>query len=303
MASMTIRALDPERDAPRMVELILATNPTAVTNTEEWLHRRRTIPDRAQLFSRIAQADERIVGVVEAGLNFFGSGDVASLGVRVDPEHRTRGIGSELYSLGLEHVLDLGAREATSLFDESADGVAFATVRGWHEVRAEMLAAVDPREVADEPDPTVEVVPAAELDPRELHRIDEEATRDMPAFEAVTDIDYGEWLGFVWNNPLFTRDGSFGALVDGRLAAVSLLLVNTGAGRGLNMFTGTAREYRGRGLAYAVKLATTRWAAANGVTQVVTTNDESNLPMLAVNRRLGYRPLGRRVEYALSLRA
>ena len=74
---MTIRALDPERDAPRMVELILATNPTAVTNTEEWLHRRRTIPDRAQLFSRIAQADERIVGVVEAGLNFFGSGDVA----------------------------------------------------------------------------------------------------------------------------------------------------------------------------------------------------------------------------------
>jgi GNAT superfamily N-acetyltransferase len=298
---MTIRALEPERDAPRVVELLLTTNPTAVTNTDEWLHRRRTIPERAQLFSRVADDDDRIVGLVEAGLNFFGSGDVASLAVRVDPEHRTRGIGGELYALGLEHVRDLGAKEATTMFDESEAGVAFATVRGWHEVRAEMLAGVDPRAVTDEPDPSIELVPAAELDPRELHRIDEQATRDMPAFEAVTDIDYDEWLGFVWNNPLFTREGSFGAVVDGEVAAVSLLLVNTDVGRGVNMFTGTAREHRGRGLAYAVKLATTRWAAAHGVTQVVTTNDETNAPMIAVNRRLGYLPLGRRVEYALAL--
>jgi len=29
----------------------------------------------------------------------------------------------------------------------------------------------------------------------------------------------------------------------------------------------------------------------------VTTNDETNAPMLAINRRLGYRVAGRRVEY------
>jgi RimJ/RimL family protein N-acetyltransferase len=63
------------------------------------------------------------------------------------------------------------------------------------------------------------------------------------------------------------------------------------------MFTATGREYRGRGLALAVKLASTRWAAENGITQLVTTNDETNAPMLAINRRLGYRPAGRRVEY------
>jgi hypothetical protein len=30
---------------------------------------------------------------------------------------------------------------------------------------------------------------------------------------------------------------------------------------------------------------------------MATTNDETNAPMLAINRRLGYRPFGRRVEY------
>jgi RimJ/RimL family protein N-acetyltransferase len=168
-------------------------------------------------------------------------------------------------------------------------------------VRAETLALLDPRNVSETPDPTVDVRPARELDPRELHRIDEEATRDMPAFEVVEEIPYEDWCNFVWDSPLFTRDGSFGAVVDGRVASVSFLFADVELGRGMNMFTGTSREHRGRGLARAVKLATTNWAAANGVTQIVTMNDETNAPMLALNRRLGYVACGRRVEYALDL--
>lgn len=39
-------------------------------------------------------------------------------------------------------------------------------------------------------------------------------------------------------------------------------------------------------------LAQVRWAAVNGVTRIFTGNDETNAPMRAVNRRLGYRPIG-----------
>jgi GNAT superfamily N-acetyltransferase len=255
------------------------------------------------MFSRVAEVDGRIVGAVEAGLNFFGSGDVASLGVRVHPDHRNRGIGSALYDLGFEHIGALGARQATTTCEESDAGVAFTTRRGWREVRAESLSLLDPRTVSERPDPAVDLRPARELDPRELHRIDEEATRDMPAFEHVEEIDFDEWCDFVWNNPLFTRDGSFGAVVDGRVVSISLLRANPELGRGVNMFTGTSREHRARGLALAVKLATTLWAAENGVTQIVTMNDETNAPMLALNRRLGYVPFGRRVEYAIELTA
>ena len=299
---MTIRALDPAHDAEQFVDLLFATNQTVVTNAREWLHRHATIPERAQFFSRVAEAGGRIVGVVEGGLNFFGSGDVAVLSVRVGPAHRNQGIGGELYDLGLEHIVRLGVTHVTTMFDESEAGVAFAKRRGWREVRAETLSTLDPRGVTEHPDPAIELAPARDLDPRELHRIDEEATRDMPAFDTVTEIKYDDWLGFVWDNPLFTRDGSFGAVVDGRVAAISLLLANPDIARAVNMFTGTSRQHRGRRLALAVKLATTRWAAEHGITQIVTTNDETNAPMLAVNRRLGYKAHGRRVEYALELR-
>jgi len=69
----------------------------------------------------------------------------------------------------------------------------------------------------------------------------------------------------------------------------------------MSMFTGTRRAYRGRGLALAVKLASINWAAANGITRLLTYNDATNAPMLAVNARLGYQPLGRRVEYLKDL--
>jgi hypothetical protein len=122
-------------------------------------------------------------------------------------------------------------------------------------VRGETVLVLDPREVAEQPDPSIEVRPARNLDPRELHHIDQEATRDMPAFEQVDEIHSDEWLELVWENPLFSRDGSFGALVDGRVASVYLLMANIDVGRGLVMFTGTSRKHRGRGLATAVKLA------------------------------------------------
>jgi GNAT superfamily N-acetyltransferase len=296
---MTIRELDLERDADEAVALVLETSPFGVTNTEEWVHRRRVIPERARAVSRVATVCGRIVGLLEGRLDFFGSGDLARVSVRVDPEFRRRGIGTELYGLGLEYARAHGSSRAVTAFEESDDGVAFATARGWCEARAETLSTLDPTTVAEAPDPAFDLRPAAELDPHELHNVDEETTHDVPSVEQVESIPYDEWQAFVWDNPLFTREGSFGAVADGRVVAVSLLLANADARRAFSMYTGTLRPYRGRGLAIAVKLASIRWAAANGITQLATNNDETNAAMLAVNRRLGYQPAGRRVEYVL----
>jgi RimJ/RimL family protein N-acetyltransferase len=50
-----------------------------------------------------------------------------------------------------------------------------------------------------------------------------------------------------------------------------------------------------------VKLASIGWARSHGITQLATRNDETNAPMLAINRRLGYQPAGRHVEYLKEL--
>lgn len=54
--------------------------------------------------------------------------------------------------------------------------------------------------------------------------------------------------------------------------------------------TAVARDWRGRGVARALKAATISWAAANEVEALDTANDIDNAPMRAVNGRLGYRP-------------
>ena len=119
----------------------------------------------------------------------------------------------------------------------------------------------------------------------------------MPAVGAIAAIPYEEWLEFVWHNPLFTRDGSFGAVIDGRLAAVSLLLANFEWGRAVSMFTGTSREHRGRGLARAVKIASARWAAEQRHRPAGDDERRDERVDARNQPRLGYVPAGRRVEY------
>jgi hypothetical protein len=52
---MTIRELDPERDAGGIVELLLEAMPLAVLDRDSWLHRLRTIPERAQQAGWVAE--------------------------------------------------------------------------------------------------------------------------------------------------------------------------------------------------------------------------------------------------------
>ena len=51
----------------------------------------------------------------------------------------------------------MGARQATSLFEESDAAVAFARRRGWREARAETLAMLDPRTVNAKTGPACDV--------------------------------------------------------------------------------------------------------------------------------------------------
>jgi GNAT superfamily N-acetyltransferase len=57
-----------------------------------------------------------------------------------------------------------------------------------------------------------------------------------------------------------------------------------------NAFTGILQEYRGCGLAQALKLQTILLARKEGMSTIRTNNDSENAPMLAVNRKLGYIP-------------
>ncbi len=78
--------------------------------------------------------------------------------------------------------------------------------------------------------------------------------------------------------------------VDGVDRVVGLALLIRAADRSIagHRMTATARDWRGRGVAHALKIAAIRWAAANGITKLQASNDAGNAPMQAVNARFGY---------------
>jgi GNAT superfamily N-acetyltransferase len=294
----SIREIDIDRDAPALAALVQEVNPHAVVNARSMIHRERSTPERARARGWVAEAGGDVVGLVEVWRNFFTEGSRA---VRVDiavvERFRRRGVGTALWEHGSAYAGELEGDPLVTSFHENEAGVAFATKLGFSEARAETGSVLDPRTVREEPAPGIELVPVRDTDPRLVWRVDLEATLDMPQSEPVDDIPYGEWVEHVLENPLFTPDGSFVAMVDGVAAAVSLVTADPASGRAHSMFTGTLRAYRGRGLGLAVKLASIAWAREHGVTSMQTNNDETNAPMLAINRRLGYRPAGRRVEW------
>ena len=292
---MQIRDTDPERDVSALVELARETEPLTVMNAAAWLHRERSVPARAGLRAFVAEVDGHVVGESWALRAWFAAGERALVYVAVCPHVRRRGIGTALYDAALAHAGTLGPTRLSSAFHENDAGVAFAAARGFAEARAERLSSVDPRTVVEES--RAELRPASAVDPHVLHRIDEETMRDTPQLGEHEPHPYDEWAEYVLEHPLFQPEGSFVAYAGGEPAAISLLVADLESGRGSNMYTGTLAAFRGRGLALAAKLGSLRWAAEHGVTQVATRNDETNAPMLAINRRLGYQPAGRRVEY------
>ena len=297
MASMQIRETDSKRDVDALVELLREESPWTAINRAAWLHREASVPACAKLGAWVAELDGEVVGESWAFKTWWMEGPV-SMNVAVLKRHQGRGIGAALYERALAHAESLAPTRLMSGFFETPASVAFAQARGFAEHRAERIAVVDPRTVRDEP--AAEVRPCSQIDPKVLWQIDETVTPDVPGQDNPSHMPFDEWREFVLERPLYQPEGSFVAYADGEPAAISMLAADLESGRAVTIFTGTLREFRGRGLGLAAKTASLRWAGANGISYISTINDETNAPMLAINDRLGYKPAGRRVEYVLS---
>jgi GNAT superfamily N-acetyltransferase len=294
-----------ERDGPGTIALFREGNPWFVARLDAWLWWQERIPERARYRSWTAEADGEVVGRAEAGFNWWGGEDGSAFtGVLVREAWRGRGLGSRLADVADAYAESLGRGRVLCNFLESERGVRFAEARAYRPLRAETLSAVDPRAVdtspLDRPPDGITVVVATEVPAEELWKLDLEATRDVPLSDPMTDVPFDEWLVF-WDSPRSMKEGSFAALDEGRVVATTLISADLETGRALNNFTGTLRSHRGRGLGTLVKLASIRWAAEHGIVSIATTNDERNAPMLAINRRLGYEPVARMVEYGREL--
>jgi GNAT superfamily N-acetyltransferase len=265
-----------------------------------WRHRLSVEPERARRLMLKGAVGGELVGWASGVLDTHTTtAGVAFLAATVHPEHRGRGLGAALAAAVEEHVLAQGATilRSGSLDEEAARRL--ATGRGYRTTGLQRISRVDPTALPPAPPPPagVEVRSFAEVGPEAVHPVDAAVTLDVPEDVPWDDMPYDSWLEEFWESPTLSHEASCVAVVDGEVVAITMLHLEPASGRGENDITGTLAAHRGRGLARLVKQHSLERAAALGITEVFTVNDETNAAMLAVNTRLGYRPYSARLAW------
>ena len=283
-------------DIPRAAPMRQRAWPESIVTEDGLRHWIASVPARAELALIAWEENSELLGWATVARSWWQSDPHAGiLSITVDTAHRREGIGNALAKAADEHLGRLGVRTTRAGSLDEPGARALASRRGFTELAASAVSGVDPRTVEPRPVPAgVELVPLGALDdPAPIHALDLELSPDIPneGFEA---IELEEWKAAFWRSPLIDDDASLVALVDGELAGLTMIRLDRPSGRAQNNLCGVRRPHRGRGL---LKSHSLHRAAELGATIALTDNDETNAPMLAVNRRLGYTPFARRLEW------
>jgi ribosomal protein S18 acetylase RimI-like enzyme len=286
-------------DTDAIVELARAADDVRVVSAESLRHQRRSAPRRMRLLELVMDDDGEVVGAGAAGLDTSAGEGTGWATVTTAPHRRGEGIGSALGEALLDHLRGLGVGTVTSFTRYSEEGERWATKRGWKRALAGPLIAVDPRLVPEPVLPTgFRCVTLNQITPDDAYEAIREAAFDEPNAVPRTDFAFEE-LVRTWQNPDIDLRSSAAVVEGDRVVAFSFMKV--GGDRGQHGFSGTARDYRGRGLATAAKCHALRAAAARGVVRVTTSNAEENVAIRAINRKLGFEPIGEHVILAREL--
>ena len=259
----------------------------------------------------VAAVDSRIVG--SGYLRAIPEMEPLVLNLEVDPEYQRRGIGTMLLARVLR-VTRNERRVMMAVSESSASGIAFAEHRGFveHSRRYESelnLGTFDPAEFSGQRQALAEAgirfaTFADEDSPqfrRAMHRLVNRLTRDVPTPEPIPLSNYEEWERD-WINVPFASPGTFAVALSGSRPIAMSYLVLEADGSGYNWMTGVARTHRHKGLGPAIKVEALRLAKDRGVPFVRTNNDLANAPMLAINKKLGFRPRPGVIGYERMLR-
>lgn len=123
---------------------------------------------------------------------------------------------------------------------------------------------------------------------REEYALVQQAGRDVPGLGADAEQSFEQWRSFAIERPGADPELCFLALAGDRVVgSASIVVIGGNAYHGL---TAVAREWRGRGVAEALKRAQIAAARDRGFARLGTESQQDNLPMRRLNEKLGYRP-------------
>jgi GNAT superfamily N-acetyltransferase len=263
-----------------------------------------------RVVAREAGVPDRLVGLAELRRHPWrddGAHFHASLGV--DPAHRRRGLGAELFSRALATLpRDRPVVVEAEGTEDRPEGIRFLEARGFG-LRLRMqpseldLGRFDPRPF----EPAARRLTAEGLVLRDLgeggardlgllrglHALQASSMIDAPGATGYVPGPFERWRASYQDNPDYRPEGHAVALDGGRAVGMTQLWASQATDTLLYTgFTGVARSHRRRGIALALKAMVLSWArtlrTSRGTPPVVRAGNADGNPMLDINLRLGF---------------
>ena len=287
-------------------------------SAKEWRTWETMSPDDSRLRLVVEDETGRLAAIADvSGGGAFAHPDGAqSGGVSVARADRGKGIGSALLAVMVAEAVRrkaprfLGA--ASAAHPESLE---WAAKRGFREIGRRIeayveLASFEPDRFGARLDQVrrsgiafrtiEEILAGRDADGRDefiraLHEAEKPMWEDIPWATPTPHWPLERFRQMAFESGQMLADASIVAY-DGETIAG---LTSTGKRDrldGYTWMTGVGRDYRGRGLATAIKVEALTRAKAKGLRAMLTTNDEPNKAMREINANLGYQTLPAHIQ-------
>ena len=307
--SLGLREFHPG-DYERFVRVYNANYPDYTVSVAERRNRDEGLDRTKYLLRRFACTDLEADEIV-------GFGEIAHLAdmfhprkfmanILVDPEHQGRGVGRTIYERLSE---ELASQDAILVWAMSMEDlprrIEFFHRRGFSEKTRSWESRLDLSNanparfegyIAQASKQGITFTTLAEEQRhgqealRKIHELVQLINGDMPREAAFTPLSYDQWEALSLRNPRLLPEGYMIAKDGSNYVGMSNVLRSDTEPKILYQDdTGVRREYRGRGIATALKLKVIEFGKKNGYVMVKTWNDSTNAPMLAVNTKLGFK--------------
>jgi mycothiol synthase len=302
-----IRPFDKEKDYPAAIAITNIIWSDSSVTEERWRHYDDTYPSRLQGGRFVAEKAGEVVGTI-----LFGQSENPQkfwIWMVVHPSHQRQGVGTSLYHTVLEVIAPHNPIEvSTSSREDEVFRMAFLEKLGfvetWRDWESRLnVANFDSSVLQGAADRVAasgitihtytELIDDPERD-QKLYELDCFIGKDIPYTEPHVPISFEEYKKQnIEDNLHFLPDASFIAIDNrgsksGKYVGISTLgkpsadnYLNTG-------LTGVLREYRGRGIASALKLRAALYAKERNIPEVRTGNAQVNKEMLAINEKMGF---------------
>lgn len=287
----------------RLVNRCLPDYPRTAAVLEHWDRRRPAANFRHHLVGEVGGEI-----VAEADLDSCGwcaDPGVFILDILVDPDHRSKGYAGKLWEAACEQLARLrwtrllgGALADNNVAVDWLERLGFTIDETELTSRLELEGYRRPADY----DQVLErfheqgfvVKTYGEIsDPdkeRKLWELTEDSCEDMPGSLEYRRRSLEEWRRSSMS-PARDIDTTLVALDGDEFIGLTELSFKGGRQAPAEIdCTGTRREYRGRGVATALKYLSVEWAVNNGVTAIYTVNTQGNDGILKINRKLGFQP-------------